>query len=250
MSYRTETVNKLLDRAAKSGEAAVKGKIFSSAADVVSSMRAVQNSLLVGSAANPNIQDITGRMTTLMNTDPRGITNQLNQADTQGAGLGLSTYISEVLRNDPEGGSKIIGEQLAQLQGVGTGQSPADFFEQPVPNRNGKLYYQNAQNLGYYVGAMCASIDRLNADSTKTGSIVKSILSASISVASLGRASGTVSGLTSLMVDQAVEEANGERTKLAQALQTLAFPVDVNGKRYHGPATLVFDSKVELVRHQ
>lgn len=198
VSYRTETVNKLLDRAAKSGEAAVKGKIFSSAADVVSSMRAVQNALLVGSAANPNIQDITGRMTTLMNTDPRGITNQLNQADTQGAGLGLSTYISKVLRNDPEGGSKIIGEQLAQLQGTGTGLSPIDFFEQTAPGSKGTPYYKNAETLGYYAGAMRAGVDKLNADGTKTGTLVKSILGASISAASLGRASGTVTVLDQL----------------------------------------------------
>lgn len=155
-----------------------------------------------------------------------------------------------MLRNDQAGGGKILGEQLAQLQGAGTGLSPADFFKQMAPGYGGDLYYKNAETLGYYVGAMRAGIDKLNTDGTKTGAIVKSILSASISAASMGRVSGTVSGLTSLMVDQAVEEANGERTKLAQALQTLAFPVDVNGKRYHGPATSVFDSKVELVRHQ
>lgn len=250
VSYRTETVNKLLDRAAKSGEAAVKGKIFSSAADVVSSMRAVQNALLVGSVANPNIQDITGRMTTLMNTDPRGITNQLNQADTQGAGLGLSTYISEVLRNDPEGGSKIIGEQLAQLQGTGTGLSPIDFFEQTAPGSKGTPYYKNAETLGYYAGAMRAGVDKLNADGTKTGTLVKSILGASISAASLGRASGTVTGLTNYMVDEIVSQANGDRTKIAQQLQGLAMPVDENGKRYRGPAEAAFNGKAAMVRQQ
>ena len=250
VSYRTETVNKLLDRAAKSGEAAVKGKIFSSAADVVSSMRAVQNALLVGSAANPNIQDITGRMTTLMNTDPRGITNQLNQADTQGAGLGLSTYISEVLRNDPEGGSKIIGEQLAQLQGAGTGLSPIDFFKQQVSNRDGELYYKNAETLGYYAGSMRAGVDKLNADGTKTGTLVKSILGASISAASLGRASGTATGLTNLMVDEIVSQANGDRTKIALQLQGLAMPVYADGERYRGPAETAFNAKAALVRQQ
>lgn len=250
VSYQPEAINKLLERAAKSEDAAVKGKLFSSAANIVSGMRAIQNTPLAASApvANPHIQGITERMTALMNTDARGVTWQLS--DTDEYGKNLSTYILEVLRNDQAGGGKILGEQLAQLQGAGTGLSPADFFKQMAPGYDGDLYYKNAETLGYYVGAMRAGIDELNTDGTKTGAIVKSILSASISAASMGRVSGTVSGLTSLMVDQAVEEANGERTKLAQALQTLAFPVDVNGKRYHGPATSVFDSKVELVRHQ
>lgn len=250
VSYQPEAINKLLERAAKSEDASVKGKLFSSAANIVSGMRAIQNTPLAVSApvANPHIQGITERMTALMNTDARGITWQLS--DTDEYGKNLSTYILEVLRNNQAGGGKILGEQLAQLQGAGTRLSPADFFKQMAPGYGGDLYYKNAETLGYYVGAMRAGIDKLNTDGTKTGAIVKSILSASISAASMGRVSGTVSGLTSLMVDQAVEEANGERTKLAQALQTLAFPVDVNGKRYHGPATSVFDSKVELVRHQ
>ena len=189
-------------------------------------------------------------MTALMNTDARGIVNQLNNSDKAGAAIELNIYVREILRDNYKNGAKIIGEQLAQLQGVGTGQSPADFFEQPVPNRNGKLYYQNAQNLGYYVGAMCASIDRLNADSTKTGSIVKSILSASISVASLGRASGTVSCLTSLMVDEIVKQANGNRTKIVNELRGLAMPVYADGERYRGPAEDAFNAKAGHVRQQ
>ena len=252
VSYQPEAINKLLERAAKSEDASVKGKLFSSAANIVSGMRAIQNTPLAVSApvANPNIQGITARMTALMNTDARGIVNQLNNSDKAGTAIELNVYVREILRNNYKDGTKIIGEQLAQLQGVGTGQSPADFFEQPVPNRNGKLYYQNAQNLGYYVGAMCASIDRLNADSTKTGSIVKSILSASISVASLGRASGTVSGLTSLMVDEIVKQANGNRTKIVNELRGLAMPVYADGERYRGPAEDAFNAKAGHVRQQ
>lgn len=249
VSYQPEAINKLLERAAKSEDASVKGKLFSSAANIVSGMRAAPLAVSAP-VANPNIQGITERMTALMNTDARGVVNQLNNSDKAGTAIELNIYVREILRDNYKDGAKIIGEQLAQLQGVGTGQSPADFFEQPVPNRNGKLYYQNAQNLGYYVGAMCASIDRLNADSTKTGSIVKSILSASISVASLGRASGTVSGLTSLMVDEIVKQANGNRTKIVNELRGLAMPVYADGERYRGPAEDAFNAKAGHVRQQ
>lgn len=251
VSYQPEAINKLLERAAKSEDASVKGKLFSSAANIVSGMRAIQNTPLVVSApvANPHIQGITERMTALMNTDARGVTNQLNQADIQGTGLELSAYISEVLRNDPESGSKIIGEQLAQLQGAGTGFSPIDFFEQTAPGSRGTPYYKNAETLGYYAGAMRAGVDKLNADGAKTGAIVKSILGASISAASLGRASGTATGLTNLMVDEIVSQANGDRTKIAQQLQGLAMPVDENGERYRGPAKSDFNG-TKAVAHQ
>lgn len=245
--YRTETVNKLLDRAAKSGEAAVKGKIFSSAADVVSSMRAVQNALLVGSAANPNIQDITGRMTTLMNTDPRGITDSLKE---DRYGTRLCTYVSEVLRNNQEDGAKVLGEQLAQLKGAGTGQSPIYFFEQTDPGTLGTPYYKNAETLGYYAGALRASVDKLSADATKTGSIVKSILNAGIGAADLGPTGSVAPVLTDAMIDEAVNAANNNRTELAQKLEDLAVPIDSNGKYYRGPATAAFNAIAAKVRAQ
>lgn len=97
---------------------------------------------------------------------------------------------------------------------------------------------------------MRTGVDKLNADVTKTGAIVKSILSASISAASLGRASGTVSGLTSLMVDEVVKQANGNRTKIVNELRGLAMPVYADGERYRGPAEDAFNSKVGYVRQQ
>lgn len=252
VSYRTETANKLLERAAKSEDAYVKGKIFSSAANVVSGMRAVQNNILLATkTTDSNIRGITERMTVLMNTDARGIIRKLNNSDDAGVATELGAYISEILRNDLEGGSKILGQQLALLQGAGTGQSPTDFFEQQVRNRSDKLYYRNAQDLGYYVGGMCKGVDQLNADSTETGSIVKSILSAGISAAnSLGRASGIVSGLTSFMVDDVVKQANDDRSKILHGLQGLAMPVYADGERYQGPAEGPFNAKAGyMCRH-
>ena len=55
VSYQPKAINKLLERAAKSEDASVKGKLFSSAANIVSGMRAIQNTPLAVSApvANP-----------------------------------------------------------------------------------------------------------------------------------------------------------------------------------------------------
>ena len=80
--------------------------------------------------------------------------------------------------------------------------------------------------------------------------MVKGVLGAAISAASLGRAGGTVSGLTGAVVDQVVAQANGSRTETARVLEQLAIPVDANGDRYQGPATATFDSKAAKVRAQ
>ena len=250
VSYKTDQLNTLLDKVAGSSDAQVKGKAFAAAADVVSGMRENAGVHLGMSSVGtePKIQGVVDRMTTVMNTDPRGITDQLNKGDAYG--LGLSTYVSEVMRKDPEAGAKTLGNQLAQLQGAGTGQTPTQFFEQQVPGTNGTPYYKNAETLGYYAGALRAGIDGLNKNATDTGNMVKAVLGAAIGAASLGRAGGTASGLTGAIVDSVVKQANGNRTETARALELLAIPVDSNGERYQGPATATFDSKAAKVRAQ
>ncbi len=52
VSYQPEAINKLLERAAKSEDASVKGKLFSSAANIVSGMRAIQNTPSCGLGAS------------------------------------------------------------------------------------------------------------------------------------------------------------------------------------------------------
>lgn len=249
VSYKTDQINALLDKVAGSDDAAVKGRAFSAAAGAVSGMRENADAWLVGSpGAGKAIDGIVERMTTVMNTDPRGVTDQLNKTDAYG--LGLSTYVAEVMRKDPEAGAKILGDQLAQLQGAGTGVSPTEFFEQQTPGTNGTPYYKNAETLGYYAGALRAGVDKLNASTSETGGMVKAILGAAISAASLGRAGGSVSGLTNAMVDEVVGQVNGDRTEMARVLELLAVPVDANGERYQGPATATFDSKAAKVRAQ
>ncbi|MFD1711162.1 hypothetical protein FVQ98_13560 [Ottowia sp. GY511] len=250
VSYRTDGLNALLDKVAGSSDPQVKGKVFEAAADAVSGMRENAGVHLGMSSigTDQKIADVVGRMTTVMNSDPRGITDQLNKSDAYG--LGLSTYVAEVMRSDPKAGAEILGKQLAQLQGAGTGLSPTEFFEQQSPGTNGTPYYKNAETLGYYAGALRAGIDSLNKDTTETGTMVKGVLGAAISAASLGRAGGTVSGLTGAVVDQVVAQANGSRTETARVLEQLAIPVDANGDRYQGPATATFDSKAAKVRAQ
>ena len=250
VSYKTDGLNALLDKVAGSNDPQVKGKVFEAAADAVSDMRENAGVHLGMSSigTDQKIADVVGRMTTVMNTDPRGITDQLNKSDAYG--LGLSTYVAEVMRSDPKAGAETLGKQLAQLQGAGTGLKPTEFFEQQSPGTNGTPYYKNAETLGYYAGALRAGVDSLNKDTTETGAMVKGVLGAAISAASLGRAGGAVSGLTSAVVDQVVAQENGSRTETARVLEQLAIPVDANGDRYQGPATATFDSKAGKVRAQ
>lgn len=250
VSYKTDGLNALLDKVAGSSDAQAKGKVFSAAAEAVSGMRENAGVHLGMSSVGTDkkITDVVDRMTTVMNTDPRGITDQLNKSDAYG--LGLSTYVAEVMRSDPKAGAETLGKQLAQLQGAGTGLTPTEFFEQQSPGTNGTPYYKNAETLGYYAGALRAGIDSLNQGTTETGTMVKAVLGAAISAASLGRAGGTASGLTNTIVDEVVAQENGSRTETARVLEQLAIPVDANGDRYQGPATATFDSKAAKVRAQ
>ncbi len=250
VSYKADQLNALLDKVAGSSDPEAKAKVFGAAAEAVSGMRENAGVHLGMSSigTDDKIAGVVDRMTKVMDSDPRGITDQLNKSDAYG--LRLSTYVAEVMRKDPEAGAKTLGDQLSKLQGAGTSQEPTKFFEEQAPGTNGTPYYKNAETLGYYAGALRAGIDALNKDTTETGTMVKAVLGAAISAGSLGRASGSVSGLTNLVVDAAVNQANGSRTETARVLEQLAVPVDANGDRYQGPATATFDSKAVKVRAQ
>ena len=78
--------------------------------------------------------------------------------------------------------------------------------------------------------------------------MIKGISLAAISALSLGRAAGSAIALTNNIVDAAVAKDNGDRTRVGQALQDLALPLDAQGDRYQGPATATFDSTLARVR--
>ncbi|MFD1711484.1 hypothetical protein FVQ98_12225 [Ottowia sp. GY511] len=245
VSHDPKQLTALLDAAAKSSDPAVKARVFDAGASALQSMRDNTKFPVVSVGTDDAAKQVTGKLTTLLNSDVRGITHELNQHDQYGKGL--STYTSEVLRAG-ESGQKILGEQLAQLQGAGTGLSPIEFMEQTANGSTGKDYYQNAESLGYFTGAMRNGLEAQNADATANGTMIKGIFGAAIGALSLGRAGGSATLLTNTMVDAVVSSANGDRTKLGQALQDLAVPVDANGERYQGPATSIFDSTLARVR--
>lgn len=247
VSHDPKQLNALLDAAAKSNDPAVKARVFDAGAAALQSMRDNTKFPVASVGTDAQAKQVTDKLTTLLNSDVRGITHELNQHDQYGKGL--STYTSEVLR-DGEKGQAVLGNQLAELQGKGAPGNPTatEFFEQQVPGTTGAPYYQNAESLGYYTGALRNGLQAQNADATATGGMVKGIMGAAISALSLGRAGGSATFLTNTMVDAVVNSANGDRTRLGQALQDLAVPVDANGQRYEGPATSTFDATLSRVR--
>ncbi|MFT4193699.1 hypothetical protein [Ottowia sp.] len=247
VSHDTQQLSALVGAAANSTDPAVKARVLDASSGAIQTIRDNTRFPVVSLGTDAAVQQITSQQTKLMNTDVRGIVDELNKADQYGKGL--STYLSEVLKADPVGGSKVIGEQLAQLQGAGTGMTPTQFFEQQVPGTTGAPYYRNAQSLGYFTGAMRNGLTSQNDDATRNGTIVKSIVLTAVSAAQIGPYGGAVLATAGQIVDRSVESANGDRTALGQALQDLAVPHDANGQRYQGPATPTFDAKAANVRH-
>ena len=245
VSHDPKQLTALLDAAAQSGDPEVKAKVFDAGADALQSIRDNTKFPVLSNGTDDVAKQVTDKLTTLLNSDVRGITHELNQQDQYGTGL--STYTSEVLRAG-ESGQQTLGEQLAQLQGAGTGTSPTAFIEQTAPGTTGAPYYQNAESLGYFTGAMRNGLDAQNADATANGTMIKGISLAAISALSLGRAAGSAIALTNNIVDAAVAKDNGDRTRVGHALQDLALPLDAQGDRYQGPATATFDSTLARVR--
>jgi len=185
-------------------------------------------------------------MTAIMNSDTRGIMDKMYVAGSAGFARPLASYISEVMRHDNEEGAKILGGQLAQLQGAGTGTSPIEFFEEQVLSTSGKIdNFKNAKIMGYYIGAVHAGIGKLNADFSKTVNFTNDIVGAAAAPFKVG---GAVIGFAGSLGYEILNKTNGERIEIVEALHKAAIPLDAEGHPYDGPAADAFKNASSYIQ--
>lgn len=246
VSHDPKQLTTLLDAAARSNDPAAKARVFDAGASAMQKMRDETRFPVTSVGTNDAVRGVTDKLSALMNTDVRGIVNELGANDE--FGTALSAYHAELLRTDPEAGAERIGKQLAQLQGADTDAAPIEFFEQTAPDGNGGQAHLNARNLGYYVGAMRAGIDSLNTGTAEMAGLVKGIFSSVLSAVPTGKAGGTVGFASNQAIDAAADRIVADRTALGQALQDLAQPYLPDGARYRGDTLSIYQSEANNVR--
>jgi hypothetical protein len=245
----------IIDAAATSGDPTVKARVFEAATTAVKDIRAHDTLLSPNPGVGPAAKVVSDALVRLVDSDTRGLVNELNNRDA--SGKALTTYLSEVIRQDPNANNPAIGRQLASLQGAGTLQTAGQFVGTPEVAANGDNFYRNAQNLGYYAGAIQAAINKMNADDKTKGDILSNVFGTALSVGTTaltklpvsGRlVSGAFNGLSKEIVRGIVADVSAGRKDLRDALSELALPRDPGAaNRYRGPADPFFQGAANTV---
>lgn len=233
VSHDPKALFAMLDAAAASKDPAVKARLFRAGADALKTVRDNTKPPVISVGPDDVAKRIADKMAKLLDTDARGIVRELTSQDRRGKGL--SAYTTELLRAG-EGGQKTLGRQLAQLQGAGTAYSPIEFMEQKEPGSSKSTWYQNAQSLGYFAGAIRKGLDAQVADSDARKDMIKVVFGAVVGAFPLGSAGAAAGGLTGPIVDAVMRDANKGLDELAEAFDKLAMPADGKGAPYRGPA--------------
>ena len=244
----------LLDAAAMAGNVQNKAALFQAASGALKDIRDSDTLLTPNPSAGASVALVTQGMTQLMNSDTRGVVDRLNTVESGGASL--AGYLKEVVRQDPSASNGIIGRQLAQLQGAGTGMTAEKYIGTSQPDGTGAPYYRNAQNLGYYAGAVQAGIRSLTSDAKKQGEILGNVFGTAIAVGSAALplpvagkvGAAAFNGLTRELIRQTVDSVASGNKSLQDAFAELALPRDPGSpERYRGAADPFYQGAANTV---
>jgi len=252
--YDPAPLKGLLDAAAASGNTQNRAALFQAASTAITEIRGSNTLLTPNPSAGTSAAVVAQGMTNLLNSDTRGVVDRLNTIDS--GGKALAGYLKEVVREDPTAGNGIIGRQLAQLQGAGTGGTASQYIGASVRDGNGTPFYRNAQNLGYYAGAVQAGIRSLTSDAKQQAEILGNVFSTAISVGSAALplpvagkvGAAAFNGVTREVLRQTVDNVASGNKSLQDAFAELALPREPGSNdRYRGAAEPTFMSSSSYV---
>lgn len=181
--------------------------------------------------------------TTALDHDVRGLVATLVDDDVHADHL--ANYLRALLRAD--GGAHTAGQQLATLQGADSGLTAIDFFDQHVEGVDGAPRYENAESLGYYVGALVRALRASKLSAEAARKMVATILHTSNELLFPADAAKQMhSTLDALINAGLADSAYGDDGPFL-LLQTMALPRLPDGKRYRGDSVTYADQKIQLI---
>ena len=214
--------------------------------------------VLPGTAAHPMRapDQLRGGLAAILDRDPGAVIASLEQ-HVDRDGRALSTYVGAML---DAGRGHEVGRMLVALGTDGGTRAPADWVTEQVPgDRDGRPYYENAQTLGYAVGAVHVAVDDLASNRQERADAVKAVFTTTLGAAGGaggpwgGAAASVLSGLGSEAIDAAVDRYRDGDRQLVSTLRDLAFPrtaeigPDGQPAPYNGGAEEGYDSALGRV---
>lgn len=248
-------LRQLLDATAQAGTVQNKARLFEAASvalkDINDSNTLVSPNLTAKDAA----ASVAAGMTRIMDSDTRGVVNQLNTQDA--SGKALTGYLKQLISENPNANNDVIGRQIAQLQGAGASQNAVEFVNRFERDASGQPFYRNAQNLGYYAGAAQAAINKIAGDDKTRAEIIGNVFSTTLSAATTAVTklpvsgkivSGLVNGLSRELIREVSADVAAGRKSLRDALYELALPrSSPTAERSRGAADPFFQGSANTV---
>jgi len=226
----------ILSAAATSTDPAVKARMFEAGTKALGQINDTNSFLNPNPGAADDVKRVTHGLTDILNSDTTGVVRALKL--DQPGGSALTSYMKEVISEDPSAGNKTIGTLLARLQqGNDLKQNPLDFVNQATDDGHGGKVYVNAENLGYFSGAVQAGIGKITSDAKTEGDILNNILTTAVSVGTGWKVPTPVkigaqvvnAGIREGIREVVADVASGNKS-LADGFFELSMPHDPNGK--------------------
>ena len=214
--YRSSASLHILEGAARSSDPEIKGRVFEAATG--------QFQMLEGGTMD---QPFTDAVTKLVQSDPVALVDEL-KGRTDLSGRSLTAYMKEMLTS---GNEHEVRNLMVQMQQGSDGKGNAyERFADP----------NLAHNLGFFAGATAAAINSISDDAESQADLLKNVFGAGFGAAGAANpAAGVIAsvgnGITSIAIDDIVDDVKEENMDLKRALFELGMPRGPDGKINPGP---------------
>ncbi|HEV2764426.1 MAG TPA: hypothetical protein VGV38_15715, partial [Pyrinomonadaceae bacterium] len=247
-TYDAAPLGRALEAVSRIQNPDIKARFFEAGAAQLKKLEETNTGLGLVVLKGDSERQVRDGLTAILNSDTTGVVGSLENEFRDGKGL--TAYMKSMLENGQE---RQVGEMISRLlEGNDHSQNPVERFGARV-NRPDGPQYDNAEDVGFFLGAVHAAARQITGDRDKQANIVKNVFSSIAGAVGAtgpqaGVAAALLNGLTTAAVDDVVSRLNNGTLELRDALRLLAFPRDPQtNEPYEGAAEAAYDSAVGRV---
>lgn len=251
--YDAKVLNQMLNAVSTSNDPRLKADVFNAAGEQLKTIE--ESSNYIGrtvTGTNTAAAQIHDGLTQIIDSDTTGIVKYLQNQDK---GVGLASYLQSMIGSSNQDDRSQIRTQITSLlRGNNSSQNQIEYFEQRVltpQGRNkmdaynkaaalatskhiafkerrplvedlGMAYFQNANSIGFYAGAINAASKNIVTDRAKQVDLIKSIFGTTVDKAG---GYGFAPILSDNIIDTVVGQMDDNTCDMATALRKLTMPV-------------------------
>lgn len=249
VSYDAGPLGRMLNAVSAIRDPHIKARFFEPAAQQLREIEETNTGLGIAVLKGDSARQVRSGLTNILNSDTTGVVAELERNFRDGKGI--TSYLKSMLNSGQE---RQIGRMISRLlEGNDHSQNPITRFGTQVRGTDGKPHYDNAENVGYFLGGIHAAARQITGNRERQANIIKNIFGTIAgAVGAAGPETGVpaaiINGLTTAIVDDVVSRLNDRTISLRDALRELAFPRDPRtGQPYEGAAEGFYDSAVGRV---